>query len=457
MNGWRNYAHPVFTPTDRSMTLKRILVDQAIIARNLVEVSLPLRRLRATPLATTPKAASRFLIIPGDASEPAGSLGDLAMFSALLQALRTHCADATFTIVGTRDHRIDVPGIGEVPVIAAWTGWAGSVAFDKLIRQHHALFVMGADILDGKYSAAPVQRIVAYCNHSVRLGIPATTLGFSFNRSPRRPTVHALSRLHPKVTVNVRDQPSLDRFTQMTGIPATLCADVAFLMPPASEPEPEAEAWIAAMRAVGRSPVGVNLNAHALAPALAQIGTDAVTIRLARQLREAGDANQLALMLIPHDLKPQSGDVAMLKAIERQLRQNGFPHVRYFPIPRPDRIKRVVGQLDLVITGRMHLAIASLGSGIPVLSIIYQDKFEGLYRHVDLSLVHTLTALECLGDAFQLKIGLAFQQRHDNRERIRASLPQVKTLAARNLFIADCSAPRAETGTPVTSVVTSET
>lgn len=118
---------------------------------------------------------------------------------------------------------------------------------------------MGADILGGKYGTALVQRIAAYCNHSVLLSIPATIPGFSFNSNPRVPAVHALSRLHPQVTVNIRDQPSLDRFTRIVGVPAKLCADSAFLMPPVTDSEPETEAWIAAMRREGRTSVGVNL------------------------------------------------------------------------------------------------------------------------------------------------------------------------------------------------------
>lgn len=426
------------------MKLKQYFVDQAIIVRNFFEVSLPLRRLRAsTSCPTKPKTNTCFLVIPADIGNPSGSMGDMAMLSGLMQSLHAQNPSSSFTIVGARNHHVDVPGIGAVPVVAAWVGRTGSNMFDQLIRQHHAMFVMGADILDGKYGAALVQRIVTYCNHSVHLGIPTATLGFSFNSTPRRPAVHALSRLHPKVTVNVRDQASLGRFTQMTGTPATLCADVAFLMPAASESEPEAEAWIAAMRTAGRSPVGVNLNAHALAPALAQVGADALLTRLAMQLRLAGDANQLAFMLIPHDLKPQAGDIAMLQGVEKLLRENGFPHVRYSPIPQPDKIKRVVGKLDLVITGRMHLAIGSLGSGTPVLSITYQDKFEGLYQHFDLSIEHTLPPLDCLSDTFHLKINRAFQKRLDNRERIRVRLPLVQMLAARNLIITDNNARNA--------------
>ncbi|MDP2381112.1 MAG: polysaccharide pyruvyl transferase family protein, partial [Pseudohongiella sp.] len=270
---------------------------------------------------------------------------------------------------------------------------------------------------------------------SIQLGIPATMLGFSFNRHPRQPALYALARLHPKVRVNVRDQASHDRFRRMVGIPASLCADSAFLLPPASDPDPEAEAWIAAMRAAGRSPVGVNLNAHALAPALAQIGTDALIDHIANQLKLAGEANQLAFMLIPHDLRPQSADVPMLQALVRKLQLKGFPHTRYSPFSRPDIIKRVVGMLDFVITGRMHLAIAALGSGTPILAITYQDKFQGLYQHFGLPLEHTLSPLQCLSDELLFKINHTYAHRNEMSRHIRASLPQVKELASRNLLL----------------------
>lgn len=418
---------------------RQSLIDQAIIARNFLQVVLPLHRLRASaPRPILPETPTRFAIIAGDVTDPSSSLGDLAMFSVLMQSLRAQNPDSTFTIIGERRHTIVIPGIGETPVVPAWSGKTGTRAFDELIRQHHALFVMGADILDGKFGAALVQRIAAYCNHSVALGIPASMLGFSFNSNPRAPAVHALSKLHPKVTVNIRDQPSLDRFARIVGISAKLCADSAFLMPPAADSEPETEAWIAAMRREGRTPVGVNLNAHALAPAIAQVGMDKLIDHIAEQLRCAGVQNQLAFLLLPHDLKLQSGDVIMLKALHSILQRKGFTHVRYTSIDHPDKIKRLTGQLDLAITGRMHLVIASLGSGTPTLSITYQDKFEGLYQHFDLSLEHTITPIQCLSDAFLRKINDAFMHRHDNRARILSHLPRVKALASRNLAIATC-------------------
>lgn len=421
------------------MMRRQSLIDQAIIARNLLQVVLPLHRLRASAARPIlPETPTRFAVIAGDVTDPSSSLGDLAMFSALMQSLRAQNPDSIFTIIGERRHTIVVPGIGETPVVPAWSGKSGTLAFDELIRQHHALFVMGADTLDGKYGAALVQRIVAYCNHSVLLGIPATMLGFSFNRNPRAPAVHALSRLHPRVTVNIRDQPSLDRFARIVGVPAKLCADSAFLMPPATESEPETEAWIAAMRREGRTPVGVNLNAHALAPAIAQVGMNRLIDHIAEQLRCAGVQNKLGFLLLPHDLKLQSGDVIMLKALDNVLQQKGFAHVRYTSIDHPGKIKRLTGQLDLAITGRMHLVIASLGSGTPTLSITYQDKFEGLYQHFGLSLDHTISPLQCLSDELHLKINRAYAQRNDNRECIRSNLPRVEALAAANLVMTRC-------------------
>jgi len=280
-----------------------------------------------------------------------------------------------------------------------------------------------------------VSRFAAYCNHAVEMGIPATIVGFSFNATPRRPAIHALSHLHPDVRVNVRDQASLDRFTRIVGIPAALCADVAFLMAPASEPEPDIENWIGQMRAVGRIPVGININAHAFSVQIARTGAATLAANIARQLAAAGDRNKLAYLLIPHDVKRQSGDITLLRSLEESLRSAGFPHVRYALMDNPARIKRIAGLLDLMVTGRMHLAIASLGMKTPVLSIEYQDKFEGLYRHVGLAADDMIDPAQCLSDELAMRISSAIARRDDTRRTITANLPRVADLAIGNLCL----------------------
>ena len=53
--------------------------------------------------------------------------------------------------------------------------------------------------------------------------------------------------------------------------------------------------------------------------------------------------------------------------------------------PSAAGIKAVVQELDVVMTGRMHIAIATLGSQKPLGCLVYQGKFEGLFRHFKLS------------------------------------------------------------------------
>ncbi|WP_009632912.1 hypothetical protein [Synechocystis sp. PCC 7509] len=47
-------------------------------------------------------------------------------------------------------------------------------------------------------------------------------------------------------------------------------------------------------------------------------------------------------------------------------------------------IKSIGADLDLVFTGRMPLAIACLGQGVPVAGVTYQGKFEFFFNHFSL-------------------------------------------------------------------------
>ena len=222
--------------------------------------------------------------------------------------------------------------------------------------------------------------------------------------------MYALSGLHAGVRLNVRDQASLDRFASIVGIPATLCADVAFLTCPASEPDADFDSWIAQTRAEARIPVGININAHAFSAQIASVGAQALVTAIATQLAAVGDRDRLSYVLLPHDLKPNSGDIVLLQALEQARRSFPFPFVRYLLIPDPARIKRSVDLVDLVGTARMHLAIASLGVGTPVLSIEYQDKFMGLYRHLGLAADDILDPAQCATSEFATRISSAISR-----------------------------------------------
>ncbi|TLN28532.1 glycosyl transferase family 1, partial [bacterium] len=99
-------------------------------------------------------------------------------------------------------------------------------------------------------------------------------------------------------------------------------------------------------------------------------------------------------------------------------------------------IKAICGQLDLALSGRMHMAIACLGQGTPVACITYQGKFEGLYRHFELDglTIDPVTATQPGRlAAFFLPV---IDRREAIRRQIQSQLPKVRVLAAENFRLA---------------------
>ena len=413
--------------------VKQLATDAAIIARNFLEVERPLAKLPIERSSHT-SDQKRVLIIASDPDAPQGSMGEMAMLSGIMQAHRAQHPNMEFTIIGTRDHSISIPEVGRVPVIAAWLGRAGTIAFHHALTESDAIIGLGADVLDGKYGAALVCRFSSYLNHAARNGIPAAIAGFSFNATPRRPANYALSRLSSAVQVNLRDEYSLQRFLASTKRHATLCADAAFLMKPSTSVPTRFSGTINQWREENLTPVIVNLNAHAFSVLLHKKSEAEIVTAIAKQLASAAMAQRLGYVLLPHDTKPQSGDIRMLKNLEIELRALGIQNVEYVMLEEPSEIKAIAGLVDFVITGRMHLAIASLGVGTPVLSITYQDKFEGLYKHFEITEDYLIAPEACIDADLSIRIGKLLSHIENYREGISNLQGRVRALATRNIL-----------------------
>jgi polysaccharide pyruvyl transferase WcaK-like protein len=140
-----------------------------------------------------------------------------------------------------------------------------------------------------------------------------------------------------------------------------------------------------------------------------------------------------AILLLPHDLRPAPvGDVEALEAIANAI----WPHI-------PDRlelvrppiaawdVKALCADADGVFTGRMHLAIAALGTGAPPLSIVYVDKFEGLMSHFELE-GGLITPSEFLdGERTYSVLETFTKELPERRSKILGRLPAVQQLARR--------------------------
>lgn len=318
-----------------------------------------------------------------------GSLGDEAMMSALSAQLAARGFERLRVAVwqsgdewwgdGGRLGCIQLPQAGLGP-------W---IRFAHRIREAAALWVVGADVLDGSYGVRPALRLLGAADLAGRLGLRTTVIGSSFGTTAHLLTVRFLGRLCRRVRVLARDCYSKRRLDEALCRPVPLVADIAFLLPPA---KPEASpllgeicGWIRQQRQAGaRLVVGCNLNPLPLAQARHGVGplVEAYRETLERLDREDGP---ISVVLVPHDRRQPHGEISALWALGDVLP----PHVARTTVllEKPTtaaEAKAIIGECDLVLSGRMHLAIAALGSGVPVASLAYQGKCEGLFAHFDL-------------------------------------------------------------------------
>ena len=89
--------------------------------------------------------------------------------------------------------------------------------------------------------------------------------------------------------------------------------------------------------------------------------------------------------------------------------------------------------MDLILTSRMHLAIAALGSGVPVACMPYLGKFEGLLKHFGfdgITIEPDRAVVPAELSAFLLSV---LPRREALRRQVAERLPDVRQAALLNL------------------------
>ncbi len=229
--------------------------------------------------------------------------------------------------------------------------------------------------------------------------------------------------------VCARDPHSQARLATL-GITAELVAELAFLLEPDLH-QPggaPARAWLDRQRADGRRVGAVNIN-HLVAgrvPGLFDGYVDG--------LGDAGSAGT-SWLLIPHDRRGEQGDLMLAERLHRRLdeREPGRAHVLHTDAG-PAGAKALVGAVDMVLTGRMHLAVAAISQGVPPLAVGYQDKFSGLLESARLPAWCELEpAQACAGERLADVLRTVLAQAPALRRNLRAAWPELMALARRGL------------------------
>lgn len=353
----------------------------------------------------------------------AGSLGDQAMVDAATCALT---AMGRRVVIGLDDFETRFPaarpmGTGKLPVLAGLAGMA--------LRARHAGLI-GADVLDGVYNIHIVFKRLRVLRMLHRFGVRTRIFGSSWSETPAEPVI-AFLRKARWLDLHARDPISQARMEAALDRPVTLVADLAFLLhPEIRAPEAQAAArWIAARRVAGATILGVNLSGLTLRDR-PDHGIGAAAGLVARWLE--ADAGRVVL-LMPHDRRPgMVGDTEVLTGLHRALADRFADRMHLLPdtLDAWD-LKALAGLVDLVLTGRMHLAIAAMGMGTPALCMVYQGKFEGLMAQFNVDSL-TMTLDDLLTEKGCQQLHHVTGRRMELAAQLKARLPAVLDLSRKN-------------------------
>lgn len=374
---------------------------------------------------------ARALIIPCDPWGVIGSRGDQAMILACLQHVRAAHPDRVVDVL-TDSHDTDAPcrELGLNPVVA----WREplDVWFAAHAGDYAEVYIPGADVTDGVYGWPTACKLLAFYDCFAARGVPVHYLGFSWSETPHRMMKCVLARLAKALPLPVRDPVSLARLSRFTAHrPLVPVADAAFcLQPRETDRVRRHRAWIEAQHAAGCRVIALNVH-----PMFNDAETKSADWeRAVRDTLAAVGARHpdVRWLFLPHDDRPNVSDLVLLKRLFGQFGAGRAYLVD--EVMRADEIKSLVGACDGLVAGRMHLSIAALGQGVPVLGLAYQGKFEGLWRHFGLTEETLLAPKAFVADPPFAQTRLAeFLDRFPVlAERIRAELPQVLDKAERN-------------------------
>jgi polysaccharide pyruvyl transferase WcaK-like protein len=315
------------------------------------------------------------------------SLGDDAMVTSVAEAARARNARVEIDVLTGRSaasQRALANGLNPVEI---WESPHFVRDLDALLteRNYDAVGALGADVMDGNYDLLGPAKTIAAVDLSARRGIPSSVLGFSFNARPRTRLAALYDGASREVHFQLRDQISYDRFTEFTRATADLVADCSFVLTAAGVPD-DLAAWIEEMRAEGRNVVGINAHPMLFRDASAE-QIEAIVQRVTEAILACSQTARVAWLLLPHDYRERV-DAVCLEPIGGRIQGRLDRTVWYLAgRNRAATLKAVAGRLDGVVSGRMHLAIAALGMGVPALGLTSghtQGKFEGLLQHYGL-------------------------------------------------------------------------
>lgn len=383
------------------------------------------------------------LLFPADLSSLSGSRGDQAMIIATKVQLNHlfKCNAKYSSIVRGHNAIYESKSLEIQPLCIENYSLISEIR--KLLSRFDVVVFIGADVLDGYYSAETSNLIWDWADQAINVKCISIITGFSFNDYPSVEVVKKIQTVSKKIVVNLRDPISYNRFIKACpDRQANLTADIAFLLDASDDVEifhPKSTAWIRHRRNCGDALCGFNINPH-LASQLEITGlsVDALIQSSANAITRIIKKHKISFLLLPHDFREESHDEKVLERLLELIDEECKDSIHVVTSqPTAPAIKALVSQLDFVITGRMHLAIAALGNCVPAAGITYQGKFDGLILgHFNLPDSFVITPeYACVEENIFALIEDSYKNYPSYKKMLASVLPKINDLAEQNFAI----------------------
>ncbi|MEZ0491223.1 oligosaccharide flippase family protein [Kineococcus sp. TBRC 1896] len=323
------------------------------------------RAVRSAALAGT-HDGRRHLVV---AAPGAGNIGDQALLEAVLEGsdlpVLLATSGATPTLLAPLAERVELL---DVPHLVYGTGTAHRASvrrFGQALARASHVSLIGADVMDGRYSLPASVRRASTVTAAARAGVDTRVVGFSWSERPRTAARRELRRAaRAGVRLLVRDPVSAERLAADGVSPVIPVADVVFSARTRDDAAADRYAPEGARTAL--------VNASGLIAKRADLlGDYEVVVRdlLARGLR---------VVLLPHVLRTGSDDLTACEALAERFSPDEVTVVR--ELLTPAQVRGLAARATLVVTGRMHLAVMASMSAVPAVTLATQGKVEGLMR-----------------------------------------------------------------------------
>lgn len=343
---------------------KSILKTFKSIVEEFLPVSSMLLQRKQTAKNQSP---SKTIVI---APPGAGNIGDQAMIESLLENVEGH-----ITVVARNaddfiipNHYAERTSIIDLPNLLY--GFPNANFYSDLkkllnkMEMGDQLFVIGADIMDGAYSSRSSIRRAAIAGMAAGIGIESRILGFSWNASPKVASKWLTRTVSKRgVKLFLRDPVSYERAIG-DGLHNSFSVVDTVFSSTRVESHPIQEELNHRALAI------VNISGH-IQKSYDQLEAYKYIIR---NLIDDG----YQVILLPHVIKKDSDDLELTMKIYESMDQDHL-HI-YREISKPAAVRGLVRQAEIIVTGRMHLAIIGLSQGVPAVVLASQGKVEGLVR-----------------------------------------------------------------------------